>query len=160
MCSCVAPGHTCNLVSLQFNLVSDVFIILKASYLWWVWWCVHTECIKLVCPAVKHTLKISFTASYGVPNFTEFVSTLAVDELLMGSCNSSIRKVQIKPYWLKKALEYQPERLARYTHWCFETFPNFFKVMVTDLKQQFNQSEGTVYTVWYFTFLLQNCCAT
>ncbi|XP_049890692.1 major histocompatibility complex class I-related gene protein-like isoform X2 [Epinephelus moara] len=99
-------------------------------------------CINLVCPAVKHSLAFFLTASSGVPNLSEFVVAAVVDDLLLGSCGSDKKTVELKQDWVKTVFEHNPQQLEWYTQQCLENLPHVFKADMDNLKQRFNQSGG------------------
>ncbi|XP_033492239.2 major histocompatibility complex class I-related protein 1-like [Epinephelus lanceolatus] len=90
----------------------------------------------------KHSLKFFLTASSGVPKFPEFVGTAVLDEILLGSCDTNIMKVELKQEWLKELLENNPQQLKWYNAECSENLHNDFKATINHLKQQFNQTGG------------------
>lgn len=73
---------------------------------------------SFVCPTVLHSLKQFTTASTGIPNLPEFVATLEVDELLMGSCDS-YKRVDVKQDIVKSFYREYPELLDWYNKKCF-----------------------------------------
>ncbi|XP_076609861.1 major histocompatibility complex class I-related protein 1-like [Chaetodon auriga] len=93
-----------------------------------------------VSSSVKHSLKIFVTASYGVPNFPEFVGAAAVDEHLALYCNNKKKTIEPKQEWMRTLLENDRQMLQWYREQCFEIQPNFFKTTLYSLKQRFNQS--------------------
>ncbi|KAL7382815.1 hypothetical protein ABVT39_028060 [Epinephelus coioides] len=96
----------------------------------------------LICPAVKHSLKFFVTTSSGVPNFPQLVAAAVVDDLLVGICDTDIKKIQLKQDWMKTALENNPQHLEWYTKDCFAILPHAYKAIMDNLKQRFNQSGG------------------
>ena len=104
----------------------------------------YTKCMNLVFPAVKHSLKYFYTASYGVPNFPEFVAAAVVDDIMAAYCDSSIKAVELKQEWMKNFFESNPQHYEMYTGECVAIQPNYFKATIHTLQQRFNQSGGTV----------------
>uniref|UniRef100_A0A8C4HDI6 Ig-like domain-containing protein n=1 Tax=Dicentrarchus labrax TaxID=13489 RepID=A0A8C4HDI6_DICLA len=104
--------------------------------------CVCINVLNLVFPAVKHSLKLFYTGSSGVPDFPEFVAAGVVDDILMGYCDNNKKIVEPKQDWLKKVFEDDPQQFEFYTRQCSEYLPNFFKATIHNLKQRFNQSGG------------------
>ncbi|XP_070840173.1 major histocompatibility complex class I-related gene protein-like [Chaetodon trifascialis] len=96
-----------------------------------------------VSSSVKHSLKYFVTASYGVPNFPEFVGAAVVDEHLSGYCDINRKTVEPKQEWMKRLLDSDPQELEFYRGQCFHIQPNSFKIMYS-LKQRFNQSEDVL----------------
>ncbi|XP_023007955.3 major histocompatibility complex class I-related protein 1 isoform X2 [Maylandia zebra] len=92
--------------------------------------------------AVKHSLNYFITGSSGVLNIPEFVGVLMVDGVQMGYCDVSKKILEPRQEWAKNILKKHPEQLDWYKHKCFEDQPNFFRELISSLKQQFNQSEG------------------
>ncbi|XP_073319163.1 major histocompatibility complex class I-related gene protein-like [Pagrus major] len=93
-----------------------------------------------VSSPVLHSLKFFITSSTGIPNLPEVVSTLEVDELLMGSCDRNRMDLKhdiVKSYFIK-----YPEQLQWYTQRCFQFFPNFFKALTNSSMHLYNQSGG------------------
>uniref|UniRef100_A0A8C9XAU6 Ig-like domain-containing protein n=1 Tax=Sander lucioperca TaxID=283035 RepID=A0A8C9XAU6_SANLU len=95
-----------------------------------------------VSSPVKHSLKLFFTGSSGVPNFPEFVVAAVIDELLVAYCDSNKKIIETKQDWMKTFLENNPQYLEMYTKECLESQPNFFKVWINRMKQRFNQTGG------------------
>nr|ADV36786.1 MHC class II antigen alpha chain [Miichthys miiuy] len=95
-----------------------------------------------VSSSVKHSLKISITASSGVTNFPEFVAALMIDDIMVGYCDSNRKEIEAKQDWMKKLFEDDPQHLEWYSQACFQSEPNVFKYTLNTLKQAFNQSEG------------------
>ncbi|XP_027129537.1 major histocompatibility complex class I-related gene protein, partial [Larimichthys crocea] len=95
-----------------------------------------------VSSSVKHSLKISITASSGLTNFPEFVATLMIDDILVCYCDSNRKKIELKQDWMKKLFEDDPQHLEWYTIECLQSEPIVFKYLINYLKQLFNQSGG------------------
>uniref|UniRef100_A0A8C9XTA6 Ig-like domain-containing protein n=1 Tax=Sander lucioperca TaxID=283035 RepID=A0A8C9XTA6_SANLU len=95
-----------------------------------------------VSSPVKHSLKLFFSGSSGVPNFPEFVVAAVIDELLVAYCDSNKKIIETKQDWMKTFLENNPQYLEMYTKECLESQPNFFKVWINRMKQRFNQTGG------------------
>ncbi|KAM8766260.1 major histocompatibility complex class I-related gene protein-like [Acanthopagrus schlegelii] len=93
-----------------------------------------------VSSPVLHSLKYFTTASTGIPNLPEVMTTLEVDGLLMGSCdsNNSMNLKDIAKLFLIK----YPERLEWYRQRCFQVLPYTFKALINSLMRLFNQSGG------------------
>ncbi|XP_065326191.1 major histocompatibility complex class I-related gene protein-like [Pelmatolapia mariae] len=92
--------------------------------------------------AVKHSLKYFVTGSSGALNIPELFGVLMVDGIQMGYCDVSKKILEPRQEWARKILEKRPEQLDWYKHKCFEDQPNFFRELISSLKQQFNRSEG------------------
>ncbi|XP_070840158.1 major histocompatibility complex class I-related gene protein-like isoform X4 [Chaetodon trifascialis] len=92
---------------------------------------------------LKHSLKYFVTASYGIPNFPEFVAAAVVDEHLSGYCDINRKTVEPKQEWMKRLFDSDPQELEFYRGHCFHIQPNTFKIMYS-LKQRFNQSEDVL----------------
>ncbi|XP_028453080.1 major histocompatibility complex class I-related gene protein-like isoform X2 [Perca flavescens] len=95
-----------------------------------------------VSSPVKHSLKYFYTASSGVPNLPECVGAAAVDEVLVGYCDTNKKIVEPKQDWVKTFFENNPQIWEIYTKDCFEVLPNLFKAWMNDMKQSFNQTGG------------------
>nr|XP_024654221.1 major histocompatibility complex class I-related gene protein-like [Maylandia zebra] len=91
--------------------------------------------------AVKHSLKYFVTGSSGVPNIPEFMGVLVFNGIQAGYCDSNNMTLKPKQDWAKKILQTSPEQKEWYDHMCFKEQPNFFKNMISHLKQ-FTKSEG------------------
>ncbi|XP_014186946.2 major histocompatibility complex class I-related gene protein [Haplochromis burtoni] len=90
---------------------------------------------------VKHSLKYFVTGSSGVPNIPEFMGVLVFNGIQAGYCDSNNMTLKPKQDWAKKILQTNPEQKGWYDHMCFMEQPNFFKNMISYLKQ-FTKSEG------------------
>ncbi|XP_076611517.1 major histocompatibility complex class I-related protein 1-like [Chaetodon auriga] len=88
---------------------------------------------------VKHSLKYFVTASYGVPDFPEFVGTAVIDGHLVLYCNINRKIIEPKQEWMRTLLEKDPQHLQFYKGHCFQIQPNFFKTTLSSLKERFNQ---------------------
>ncbi|XP_030267602.1 major histocompatibility complex class I-related gene protein-like isoform X3 [Sparus aurata] len=93
-----------------------------------------------VSSPVLHSLKHFITASTGIANIPEFVATVEVDELLVGSCDSHNRLEAIQDIAKKFSTEY-PERFDRYRQQCFNVMPIYISCTY-DLMSLFNQTGG------------------
>lgn len=82
------------------------------------------------------------TASSGLPNYPEFVASVTLDGILLGSCDTNKKTVEVKQDWVKTFLENNTDQLKWYTFECLEGQPNAFKEMISSLKRHFNQSGG------------------
>ncbi|XP_031151381.1 major histocompatibility complex class I-related gene protein-like isoform X3 [Sander lucioperca] len=95
-----------------------------------------------VSSPVKHSLKLFFTGSSGVPNLSEFVGAAVVDGLLVAYCDTNKKIVEPKLDWMKTFFDNNPQHWEMYTAECFERLPNLFKAWMNDMKQSFNQTGG------------------
>ncbi|XP_030268361.1 major histocompatibility complex class I-related gene protein-like [Sparus aurata] len=93
-----------------------------------------------VSSAVLYSLKHFTTASTGIPNLSEVLTTLEVDELLVVSSDSN-KRVEIKQDWAKKFLIDRPEWLEWYRLQCLHLSP-IFKAFTYILMSLYNQSGG------------------
>uniref|UniRef100_A0A8C4GKF4 MHC class I-like antigen recognition-like domain-containing protein n=1 Tax=Dicentrarchus labrax TaxID=13489 RepID=A0A8C4GKF4_DICLA len=93
-----------------------------------------------VSSAVKHSLKMFYTASSGVPDFPELVGAAVVDGILAIYCDTNKQIVEPKQDWMRKIFENDPQHLKLYNGDCFEYQPNLLKVKMYSLKQHSNQS--------------------
>uniref|UniRef100_A0A669EHU9 Ig-like domain-containing protein n=1 Tax=Oreochromis niloticus TaxID=8128 RepID=A0A669EHU9_ORENI len=91
--------------------------------------------------AVKHSLKYFVTGSSGVPNIPEFMGVVVFNGIQAGYCDSNNMTLKPKQDWAKKILQTSPQHKEWYNHMCFKEQPNFFKNMISNLKQ-FTKSEG------------------
>ncbi|XP_070840167.1 major histocompatibility complex class I-related gene protein-like isoform X1 [Chaetodon trifascialis] len=91
---------------------------------------------------VKHSLKYFVTASYGIPNFPEFVGAATIDEHPVLFCDINRKIIEPRQEWVKTLLENDPQHVQFYTGHCFQIQPMFFKTTLSSLKQRFKQSEG------------------
>lgn len=90
---------------------------------------------------MKHSLKYFVTGSSGVPNIPEFMGVVVFNGIQVGYCDSNNKTLKPKQDWAKKILQTNPEQKEWYDHMCFKEQPNFFKNMISHLKQ-FTKSEG------------------
>lgn len=97
---------------------------------------------------MKHSLNYFIIGSSGVLNIPEFAGVLMVDGVQLGYCDMSKKILEPRQKWARKILEKHPEQLDWYKHKCFEDQPNFFRELISSLKQQFNQSEGAVFLLY------------
>ncbi|XP_030267507.1 class I histocompatibility antigen, F10 alpha chain-like, partial [Sparus aurata] len=93
-----------------------------------------------VSSPVLHSMKHFTTASTGIPNLSEVMATVEVDELLVVSCDSN-KRVEIKQDWAKKFLIERPELLEWYGQQCLHLSP-IFKAFIYILMSLYNQSGG------------------
>ncbi|XP_039462051.1 major histocompatibility complex class I-related gene protein-like [Oreochromis aureus] len=91
--------------------------------------------------AVKHSLKYFVTGSSGVPNIPEFMGAVVFNGIQAGYCDSNNMTLKPKQDWAKKILQTNHQHKEWYNHMCFKEQPNFFKNMISNLKQ-FTKSEG------------------
>ncbi|XP_030267494.1 major histocompatibility complex class I-related gene protein-like [Sparus aurata] len=92
-----------------------------------------------VSSPVRHSMKHFITASTGIPNLPEVVTTVHMDEHLMGSCDSN-KRVDIKDVAESFIIKY-PEQLEWYKQECFSVLP-IFKPRTNSLMSLYNQSGG------------------
>lgn len=99
---------------------------------------------------MKHSLKYFVAGSSGAPNIPGLVGLLMVDGIQMGYFIAVSKKIlELRQDSVKKILEKHPKQLDWYKHKCFEDQPNFFRELISSLKQQFNQSEGAVFLLYH-----------
>ncbi|XP_025758316.1 major histocompatibility complex class I-related gene protein, partial [Oreochromis niloticus] len=91
--------------------------------------------------AVKHSLKYFVTGSSGVPNIPEFMGVVVFNGIQAGYCDSNNMTLKPKQDWAKKILQTNRQQKEWYNHMCFKEEPNFFKNMISNVKQ-FTKSEG------------------
>ncbi|XP_006809899.1 major histocompatibility complex class I-related gene protein-like [Neolamprologus brichardi] len=94
-----------------------------------------------VSSAVKHSLKYFITASSGISDFPEFVGAALVDGVLVGYCDSSIRRAEPKLDWMKELIKKDPQHLEWYTQKCSGN-QQVFRANINSLKKRLNQTEG------------------
>ncbi|XP_036070220.1 major histocompatibility complex class I-related gene protein-like [Oryzias melastigma] len=92
--------------------------------------------------AVKHSLKFHLTGTSGETNFPEFVGAAAVDGVMIGHCDSIIRRVEPKHNWIRRLIEGNPEHLQWYSQKCL-VYHQRFKSYIEDFKQHLNQTKGS-----------------
>uniref|UniRef100_A0A671TJL0 Ig-like domain-containing protein n=1 Tax=Sparus aurata TaxID=8175 RepID=A0A671TJL0_SPAAU len=92
-----------------------------------------------VSSPVLHSLKHFITASTGIPNFPEVVTTVVIDELLMGSCDSN-KGLHVKDVAESFIIKY-PEQLEWYKQECLAVLP-IFRPRTNSLMSLYNQSGG------------------
>ncbi|XP_076735456.1 major histocompatibility complex class I-related protein 1 isoform X1 [Maylandia zebra] len=99
-------------------------------------------CSNVVCP-VKHSLVSFDTGSSGNPNISEFVGFPVIDGIQMAYyCDSSNKILEARQDWAKKILDTNPQMLESLTDYCFVDRPNLFRLWISSLKQQLNQSRA------------------
>lgn len=86
----------------------------------------------------------SVTGSSGDPNISEFAGVVLFDGTEAVFCDSRNKKLEPRQDWMKKIFSNDTQHLALYTKQCFEDQPDIFRFLISTLKQQFNQIEGTV----------------
>ncbi|KAL3984334.1 olfactory receptor [Sarotherodon galilaeus] len=94
-----------------------------------------------VSSAVKHSLKYFITASSGISDFPEFVGAAVVDGVLVGYCDSSIRRAEPKLEWMKELIKKDPQHLEWYTQKCSGN-QQVFRANINSLKKRLNQTGG------------------
>lgn len=87
---------------------------------------------------------LSVTGSSGDPNISEFAGVVLVDDTEAVYCDSRNKILEPRQDWMKKIFSNDTQHLALYTKQCFEDQPDIFRFLISTLKQQFNQIEGTV----------------
>ncbi|XP_073319031.1 major histocompatibility complex class I-related gene protein-like [Pagrus major] len=92
--------------------------------------------------AVKHSLKLFFTGSTGVPNLPDFMTAVLVDDILVGYCDTNKKIIETKQDWVKKLFKDEPQHLEMYTRQCVEGTSVYFRNTMDSLKQRYNQSGG------------------
>lgn len=100
---------------------------------------------------MKHSLVSFDTGSSGNPNISEFVGFPVIDGIQMAYyCDSSNKILEARQDWAKKILDNNPQMLESLTDYCFVDRPNLFRLWISSLKQQLNQSRGAVFSVICF----------
>uniref|UniRef100_A0A3P9BF21 Major histocompatibility complex class I-related gene protein n=1 Tax=Maylandia zebra TaxID=106582 RepID=A0A3P9BF21_9CICH len=94
-----------------------------------------------VSSSVKHSLKYFITASSGISDFPEFVGAALVDGVLVGYCDSSIRRAEPKLDWMQELIKKDPQHLEWYTQKCSGN-QQVFRANINSLKKRLNQTEG------------------
>ena len=103
---------------------------------------IYTDCINLVCLAVKHSLIFHVTASPGRPNVPEFMGAIEVDGVLVSYCDSNKKAHELKQDWMRKLFETDPDHLRLYNTECRENQPNLLNATMNEFKPHLNQSGG------------------
>nr|XP_033502135.1 class I histocompatibility antigen, F10 alpha chain-like [Epinephelus lanceolatus] len=99
-----------------------------------------------VSSSAKHSMKVFFTASSGVPeshNFPEVVAVMLIDDVQAGYCDSRIKTALAKQDWMEKLKEEDPQYWQLYTQEC-RVYQQVFKEEFHILKQRLNQT-GSVH---------------
>uniref|UniRef100_A0A3P9BF17 Major histocompatibility complex class I-related gene protein n=1 Tax=Maylandia zebra TaxID=106582 RepID=A0A3P9BF17_9CICH len=96
---------------------------------------------KLQLFTLKHSLKYFITASSGISDFPEFVGAALVDGVLVGYCDSSIRRAEPKLDWMQELIKKDPQHLEWYTQKCSGN-QQVFRANINSLKKRLNQTEG------------------
>lgn len=92
---------------------------------------------------VKHSLKYFITASSGISDFPEFVGAALVDGVLVGYCDSSLRRAEPKLDWMQELVKKDPQHLEWYTQKCSGN-QQVFRANINSLKKRLNQTAGTL----------------
>uniref|UniRef100_A0A3P9BCP0 Major histocompatibility complex class I-related gene protein n=1 Tax=Maylandia zebra TaxID=106582 RepID=A0A3P9BCP0_9CICH len=96
---------------------------------------------NLLTFVMKHSLKYFITASSGISDFPEFVGAALVDGVLVGYCDSSIRRAEPKLDWMQELIKKDPQHLEWYTQKCSGN-QQVFRANINSLKKRLNQTEG------------------
>ncbi|XP_041665934.1 major histocompatibility complex class I-related gene protein-like [Cheilinus undulatus] len=91
--------------------------------------------------AVKHSLTFVLTASYGVPEFPEFVGVGMVDGVQSGYCNSPTNAVVPTREWMKEFFRDNPQYLEFLSAMCLN-YHYHLKVHINIIMHHLNQSGG------------------
>ncbi|KAK2830779.1 hypothetical protein Q5P01_018710 [Channa striata] len=94
-----------------------------------------------VASPAKHSLKYFLSESPGLTNFPEFVGAAVLDEVLLGYCDSTIKKAEPRQDWVKKIIKDDPQHLEWYSLECSVLY-QVFRANINSLKQRLNQTEG------------------
>uniref|UniRef100_A0A3P9DBP4 Ig-like domain-containing protein n=1 Tax=Maylandia zebra TaxID=106582 RepID=A0A3P9DBP4_9CICH len=98
-------------------------------------------CSGLGTHILKHSLVSFDTGSSGNPNISEFVGFPVIDGIQMAYyCDSSNKILEARQDWAKKILDTNPQMLESLTDYCFVDRPNLFRLWISSLKQQLNQT--------------------
>ncbi|XP_071355990.1 major histocompatibility complex class I-related gene protein-like [Trachinotus anak] len=92
--------------------------------------------------SVKHSLQYFFTASSGVQSLPDLLGVVQIDNVTMGSCDTSTKTLAPRQGWVNRYLDDDPDQRKYYTEECFEIEPEFFKATINHLKQEFHLSAG------------------
>ncbi|KAM8766237.1 major histocompatibility complex class I-related gene protein-like [Acanthopagrus schlegelii] len=92
-----------------------------------------------VSSPVLHSMKHFITASTGIPNLPEVVTTVEIDEHLVGTCDSN-ENMDVKDIAKSFIIKY-PKQLVWYKQECLSVLP-IFKPRTHSLMRLFNQTGG------------------
>uniref|UniRef100_A0A3P9DBQ0 Ig-like domain-containing protein n=1 Tax=Maylandia zebra TaxID=106582 RepID=A0A3P9DBQ0_9CICH len=99
------------------------------------------HCVLYALLLMKHSLVSFDTGSSGNPNISEFVGFPVIDGIQMAYyCDSSNKILEARQDWAKKILDTNPQMLESLTDYCFVDRPNLFRLWISSLKQQLNQT--------------------
>ena len=122
---------------------------------------IYTDCINLVCPAVKHSLKFVLTGSTGFPSFPDLMAAVLVDDILVGYCDTRKNIIEPKQDWIKKLFEDEPQHLEMFTQQCVKETAIYFRITMDNLKKQYNQSGGNnCEGNSQMSFIILICCSS
>uniref|UniRef100_A0A3Q2Q220 Major histocompatibility complex class I-related gene protein-like n=1 Tax=Fundulus heteroclitus TaxID=8078 RepID=A0A3Q2Q220_FUNHE len=91
--------------------------------------------------SVKHSLRYFLTATYGVPDFPEFIGAATVDEVQVGYCDSNIKTATPRQDWMRRLIEEDPKHQEWYSQQCLEE-QQIFKAYIDNFKQRLNLTQG------------------
>lgn len=94
----------------------------------------YTECVSLVCPAVKHSMAYYFMLSPGVPNIPEYVVSTNVEEVIMAYYDSNMSTYEPRQDWVKKIIKDDPQYWESRVHQCMD-YQELFKAETEGFKQ-------------------------
>ncbi|XP_042361970.1 class I histocompatibility antigen, F10 alpha chain-like [Plectropomus leopardus] len=95
-----------------------------------------------VSSSVKHSMKVFFIASSGVPeshNFPDVMAVMLIDDVQAGYCDSRIKTAIPKQAWMDKLREEDPQYWTLYKQEC-TAYQQVFKDEFLILKQRLNQT--------------------
>ncbi|XP_073319660.1 major histocompatibility complex class I-related gene protein-like [Pagrus major] len=102
-----------------------------------------------VSSPVKHTMKVFFTASHGVPNFPVVVAVMQVNDVQTGYCDSRIKTAIPSQDWMGKLRDRDPKFWKWYTGEC-TVHQQVFKDEFYLLKKRLNET-GSVHILQRMT---------
>lgn len=111
------------------------------------------NCINCVCPTVKHSLKIFFMLSSGVPNTPDYVAAGELGGILIAYYDSNMKTLEPRQDWIRESMEDDPRQWETLIKNC-----KHYKQLLTDeirsFKQYSNQTGGMFLTFFLFVILL------
>ncbi|XP_055368883.1 major histocompatibility complex class I-related gene protein-like isoform X2 [Betta splendens] len=94
-----------------------------------------------VSSSVKHTFKIAYFTTTGIPHLPQSMSMALVDDTMITYCDSN-RKMEVFGAVAKKTVNRYPDLQRLHSVECFENLPKFLKAALDGVMQLFNQTEG------------------
>lgn len=100
--------------------------------------------LSQVSSSLRHSMKVFFTASSGLPRYPEVVTVIQINDVVTGYCDSELKTVVPKQEWMDNLIAGEPQYWQWYAGEC-AMHQKFFYEQFQLLKKRLNQTDDGVH---------------